>query len=893
MLSIKAKAQFISSSKIVDSISSVYYYPNYYEFVSAKRISNNEILLLSYTLKPSTISSQPEIDSIKIDKYALNGQLKWSKKIAYIGYVCDYIESANNDIILLITDDINLDEFNTIVELDSNGNFINSKSLIYSDNLIKPKKIVDAKDGSYLILSKLEVFEAEDYCWSLFFPSYTNSYNVQTYLTKINADLDVVWNTQLTNNYMHLNLYDYSYAQIDYYPTIIDVLDDNDHTINIVHQVKQGYDMENQLKLENYNSLNGAMEFEKILLDSLHTAEKNCDFNQSFMDFNFSIQKWENKYVSINSYHENGQNITRRINFNLQGDTIENTILNQYDFINPFTTNPYYYNKNFAQAGENLYAATNFFNSNESTTLSLYKGNKNLEVLWTENMDNQNHFNNGILLNTELTDTSIVCVQVIKDNTDNDSVLDIQFIEISLTGNQLFYTLYIDRNNNGTNDINDTLCHDGLIEITNYNNSSIDYTPYDNGTFSKIVGKGTYTSKLIDYNQQLKYYIINPNIHTTVFDSINQTDSIIFRLTPKPNIQDLQISIVPTIGARPGFNSSYKIIAKNVGTKTMYSPMVKFIKDSLQTFTDSLTYVFDRDTLFWQIDSLSLLEQREIVVSVLNAIPPTLNANDTFHLAAIIYPFENDSFVQDNYASLNQIVRNSVDPNDKIETHGGNIPYSAIQNRDYLYYTIRFQNTGNSYASRVVITDTLTDNVDVSTLENISSSVPFVMNVVDRKYITWTATNTYLPDSTSDETNSHGYISFRIKPKVGLLPSDEITNRASIVFDYNAAILTNTCTTNIIEQRILSVKNNEIKSIHLFPNPTNGNVQLNMNLLQNKNYTMRIIDINGNLLSNENLKGNAGENNVSIDLSTYANGLYFIQVSDETGNLFYGKVVKQ
>ena len=43
MLSIKAKAQFISSSKIVDSISSVYYYPNYYEFVSAKRISNNEM----------------------------------------------------------------------------------------------------------------------------------------------------------------------------------------------------------------------------------------------------------------------------------------------------------------------------------------------------------------------------------------------------------------------------------------------------------------------------------------------------------------------------------------------------------------------------------------------------------------------------------------------------------------------------------------------------------------------------------------------------------------------------------------------------------------------------------------------------------------------------------
>ncbi len=74
-----------------------------------------------------------------------------------------------------------------------------------------------------------------------------------------------------------------------------------------------------------------------------------------------------------------------------------------------------------------------------------------------------------------------------------------------------------------------------------------------------------------------------------------------------------------------------------------------------------------------------------------------------------------------------------------------------------------FQNTGNSYATRIVITDTLTENVDASTLEFLSSSVPFVMNVVDRKHFTWTAANTYLPDSIADEANSHGYISFRIK----------------------------------------------------------------------------------------------------------------------------------
>ncbi|MBK6274386.1 MAG: hypothetical protein IPF58_06620 [Saprospirales bacterium] len=81
---------------------------------------------------------------------------------------------------------------------------------------------------------------------------------------------------------------------------------------------------------------------------------------------------------------------------------------------------------------------------------------------------------------------------------------------------------------------------------------------------------GNYTSKLIDYNQRLKYYDVSPSIKVSNFFSLNITDSITFRLTPKPNIQDLQVSIVPITIARPGFNSSYKIIAKNVGTKMMF-----------------------------------------------------------------------------------------------------------------------------------------------------------------------------------------------------------------------------------------------------------------------------------------------------------------------------------
>ncbi|MBK8352790.1 MAG: hypothetical protein IPL21_14315 [Saprospirales bacterium] len=96
----------------------------------------------------------------------------------------------------------------------------------------------------------------------------------------------------------------------------------------------------------------------------------------------------------------------------------------------------------------------------------------------------------------------------------------------------------------------------------------------------RLWGNGTYTSKPnCCATNNSNTILINLKHTHNCFDSTNETDSITFRLTPKPNIQDLQVSIVPITIARPGFNSSYKIIAKNVGTKMMYLPMVKFIKD--------------------------------------------------------------------------------------------------------------------------------------------------------------------------------------------------------------------------------------------------------------------------------------------------------------------------
>jgi hypothetical protein len=57
--------------------------------------------------------------------------------------------------------------------------------------------------------------------------------------------------------------------------------------------------------------------------------------------------------------------------------------------------------------------------------------------------------------------------------------------------------------------------------------------------------------------------------------------------------------------------------------------------------------------------------------------------------------------------------------------------------------------------------------------------------------------NINLPDSTNNEPESHGYIQYKIKRNAGLSPGTAISNKASIYFDFNAPIVTNTVTNNI------------------------------------------------------------------------------------------------
>ncbi|QHT70821.1 T9SS type A sorting domain-containing protein [Rhodocytophaga rosea] len=135
----------------------------------------------------------------------------------------------------------------------------------------------------------------------------------------------------------------------------------------------------------------------------------------------------------------------------------------------------------------------------------------------------------------------------------------------------------------------------------------------------------------------------------------------------------------------------------------------------------------------------------------------------------------------------------SFDPNDKaVSPQGiGNEHYTPTKKA--LDYVIRFQNTGTDVAYKVVVVDTLSNYLDISTLQVRAVSHAYKMTVSGKgkPVLTFTFNNINLPDSTKDQLASNGYIRFSIKPKEGLPEKIIIKNYADIFFDFNKPVRTN------------------------------------------------------------------------------------------------------
>ncbi|MGB6035451.1 MAG: T9SS type A sorting domain-containing protein, partial [Cryomorphaceae bacterium] len=154
-----------------------------------------------------------------------------------------------------------------------------------------------------------------------------------------------------------------------------------------------------------------------------------------------------------------------------------------------------------------------------------------------------------------------------------------------------------------------------------------------------------------------------------------------------------------------------------------------------------------------------------------------------------------DAFGEPSYFvsdSLQETLICAYDPNDKAVFPVGIDSAHYVAKDQELEYLIRFQNTGNDTAFTVIIEDQLPAELNLETFSVEASSHSMEAMVDYDGIASFTFENILLPDSNVDFLGSQGFVKFTIEPVDDLLPNTTISNMASIYFDLNPPIFTNT-----------------------------------------------------------------------------------------------------
>lgn len=346
-------------------------------------------------------------------------------------------------------------------------------------------------------------------------------------------------------------------------------------------------------------------------------------------------------------------------------------------------------------------------------------------------------------------------------------------------------TVFYDANSNGVKDVGESFCSNVPIHLLN-----------GVTTFTNSLGGFFLTAPLgaCSVNAEVPDYLTaQPANFNYNFSSYDTTVNAVFALQPNRNYDSLNVKILAS-PAKPGLIYDLQVLFENVGTTQLNADLVVNYDSSKIHFTSA--------------SNASVAQMgNELKLRVENFAPrvplsfwahfntPQAHLGDTIVSYATIV-----ANALSNKDSVISVFRGAFDPNLKSATPV--LTPLQVQRGTFINYLIQFQNTGTDTAYHVVVSDTLNQQLDTASFEMIYSSHN-VRTTRDGNKLCFEFLQIQLPDSTTNEGQSHGYIKYRIKPQVMIPSGSTIPNRASIYFDFNEPVQTNQAQTLVIEPVVL------------------------------------------------------------------------------------------
>lgn len=447
---------------------------------------------------------------------------------------------------------------------------------------------------------------------------------------------------------------------------------------------------------------------------------------------------------------------------------------------------------------------------------------------------------------------------------------------------------FVDSNNNGIQDGIEPEFKFGNFDYSV--NGGIVHNIYCQGTYHIYESNPTSVYNL-SYNVDTPWAtynlcpIVYPNVTVPTGSGITTYN---FPIATTP-YQDLSTYIVNSTLPRPGMVWYNYIVYRNNSNQPVNSATVTFTKDPQVTVTNvsASGATVNANGFTYTFTNLAPFETRYINVELLVPAIPTVALGQLLTNSVAITMPPGDIYPINNSASITDAIVGSYDPNDITEIHGERIVHSTFTSDDYLTYIIRFENTGTAEAINIKIEDVLDSKLDASTIRMIDASAAYSLERIGSN-LTWRFNGINLPPSVENTLIGKGYITFQVKPNPGYAIGDIIPNFASIYFDTNPPIITNTFNTEFVNT--LNTTSFTKDNVMIYPNPANEFVKVSLN---NSNETINSIiltDILGKTISEQR---NINSNQTIINLSSLAKGMYLLKITSGTNISLMKKITKQ
>lgn len=439
-----------------------------------------------------------------------------------------------------------------------------------------------------------------------------------------------------------------------------------------------------------------------------------------------------------------------------------------------------------------------------------------------------------------------------------------------------------------------------------------------NGADTLLLEEGDYTLTYIEGNI-FNYTLTTDSIVNITLDSSNNCIKVEFGLSPDIIIRN--VSVYHSLTHRCNTEQTFDIYALNFGT-TIESGILwatfdeEVLPDDFPTSATIDTFIAP-NIAGWFFDDLfpgnTISKSVELYIPGPPDVPVGTHVN---HEISIELVNANGTTEIWQTKSINRLISCSYDPNDKAVEPLHAEGYTNIDTEE-LIFKIRFQNTGNAPAENIQIRDTLSEFLDVNSVQYIVGSHDEFLSFsrIQDRVMVFDFNNIYLPDSTSDLEGSQGFLIYSVFINENVEEGTLIENTANIYFDNNPAVVTNT-TKNILyldmdadgfysiedcdddnedinpaaedipnngidencdgEDTVIdAVEDHDMYHVNIHPNPSNDAFHIILNTTEEMDYIIR--DMVGRDVS----KGKITDLKRTVYLGDEPNGVYFIILSNE------------